>query len=179
MKQIMTMLPSTEEAFDKSRPQPTCSLEQAFMHASGSNISAISGVVMITALLGRNLHHLHRPSTNDNEKDLNGVFWQRHRQLENILSSISLHLPDHLRIPAGLPDGNVIFMNMLHHTSVICLHQAAIFKADKNGLPQRIIDESRESCLSGAREIWRTMKMIIHLDLAAVSFAGPFPLLTC
>jgi hypothetical protein len=168
MSQIMTMLPSSEESFTKSRPQPSCSLEQAFQNASGANISALAGVIMITAVLGRNLHHLHRPSANDNEKDLNGLFWQRHRQLENILSGISLHLPDHLRLPAGLPDSNVIFMNMLHHTSVICLHQAAIFKADKNGLPQRIIDESRESCLSGAREILRTMKMIIHLDLAAV-----------
>jgi hypothetical protein len=171
-RDIMTMLPASEDAYEKSRPQPTVSLEQAFSNAANSNISAISGVIMITCLLGRNLIHLHRQSPHDNEKDLNGLFWQRHRQLENLLTNVMLHLPDHLRVPAGLPDGNVIFLNMLLQTSVICLHQAAIFKADKNGLPARLIDDSREACLTSAREISRTMKMIIHLDLASVRYSS-------
>jgi hypothetical protein len=170
------MLPSSEDAFQKSRPTPACSMEQAFTNAAANNVSPIAGVVMITCILGRNLIHLHRPSPNDNEMDLNGLFWQRHRQLEGLLSNIGLHLPDHLRIPAGLPDPNVVFMNMLLQTSIICLHQAAIFKADKNNLPTRIIDESRAACLAGAREITRLMKMIIHIDLSSVSFSDRMPL---
>jgi hypothetical protein len=166
---IMTVLPSTEEAFEKSRPMVSPSLEQAFSMAASNHVSAISAVIMIACLLGRNLTHLHRPEPNDNEEDLNGAFWQRHRQLENILSNIALALPDHLRIPAGLPDPNVIFMNMLLHTSVICLHQAAIFKADRNRLEQSIINESRSRCIAGAAEITRIMKMMSHIDLSTVS----------
>jgi hypothetical protein len=166
--QIMTVLPASEEAFDKSRPMVAPSLEQAFLSSASTNVSAIGAVIMIACLLGRNLTHLHRPEPNDNEEDLNGAFWQRHRKLESILSNIALSMPDHLRIPDGLPDPNVIFMNMLLHTSVICLHQAAIFKADRNRLTQNIINESRTRCLAGAGEITRIMKMMSHLDLSTV-----------
>lgn len=165
----MTLLPTDDEAFVKSRPQTAPSLEQAFSNAAAFNVSAVSGVVLIACLLGRNLTHLHRPTPNDNEEDLNGGFWQRHRQLESILDNIALAMPDHLRIPNGLPDSNVIFMNMLLHTSVICLHQAAIFKADRNRLSQQIINESRARCLAGAAEITRIMKMMSHVDLSTVS----------
>ena len=165
----MTVLPASDEAFEKSSPMVSPSLEQAFSMAASNHVSAISAVIMIACLLGRNLTHLHRPEPNDNEEDLNGAFWQRHRQLESILSNIALALPDHLRVPAGLPDPNVIFMNMLLHTSVVCLHQAAIFKADRNRLAQSIINESRSRCLAGAQEITRIMKMMSHIDLNTVS----------
>jgi hypothetical protein len=164
----MTLLPSNEENFDKSRPVVSPSLEQAFSDSAATNVSPISSVILITSMLGRNLTHLHRPTPHDNEEDLNGAFWQRHRQLESTLSNISLALPDHLRLPAGLPDPNVVFMNMLLQTSVICLHQAAIFKAERNRLPQNIILESRARCVTGAAEITRIMRMTSHIDLATV-----------
>jgi hypothetical protein len=168
----MTLLPSSEESYNKSKPTISPSLEQAFKQSAVAYVSPFSGVILIACLLGRNLTHLHRPTPHDNEEDLNGAFWQRHRQLESILSNITLALPDHLRLPAGLPDPNVIFMNMLLHTSVICLHQAAIFKADKNHLPQHVISESRARCVTGAAEITRIMRMMSHLDLSTVCRPG-------
>jgi Fungal specific transcription factor domain len=167
-EQIMTLLPSNEENFEKSRPVVSPSLEQAFSDSAANNVSPVSSVILITSMLGRNLTHLHRPTPQDNEEDLNGAFWQRHRQLESTLSNISIALPDHLRLPGGLPDPNVIFMNMLLQTSVICLHQAAIFKAERNRLPQTIIDESRARCVTGAAEITRIMRMTSHIDLGTV-----------
>jgi hypothetical protein len=168
-RDIMTLLPTSDEAFEKSRPQTAPSLEQAFQNAAAKDVSSTSAVILISCILGRNLTHLHRPTPHDNEEDLNGTFWQRHRQLENLLDNIALSIPDHLRIPSGLPDPNVIFMNMLLHTSVICLHQAAIFKADRNKLNVNIIHDSRQRCLSGAAEIARIMKMMSHVDLTTVS----------
>ena len=108
-------------------------------------------------MFGRNLTHLHRPGPDDRDHDLEGEFWKRHRQLEMILSNTSLALPDRLRLPAGLPDPNVVFMNMNIQTSVICLHQAAIFKADKYHLPSSIGNESRVRCVTAASEIHRMM----------------------
>jgi hypothetical protein len=171
----MTLLPASEEAFDKSKPSMAPSLEQAFRPSAVNYVSPIAATILITCLLGRNLTHLHRPTLNDNEDDLNGEFWQRHRQLESLLSTISLGLPDHLRIPAGLPDANVIFMNLLLQTSVICLHQAAIFKAERNRLPQSVINESRSRTVSAAAEITRMMKSVSHLDLSVVSGSLPIP----
>jgi len=81
----------------------------------------------------------------------------------------ALALPENLRLPQGLNDSNVIFMNMNIHTSTICLHQAAIFKADKNRMPARISAESKVRCITAAAEIASIMRQISHLDLCTVS----------
>lgn len=122
----------------------------------------------MSCMFGRNLTHLHRPTPDDADNDLNGEFWRRHRRIEGILSHTSLSLPDHLRLPVGLPDPNVVFMNMAIHTSAICLHQAAIFKADKHKLPANVGSESRVRCVTAAAEIARIMRMLSTLDLSTV-----------
>lgn len=103
--------------------------------------------------------------------DLNGAYWRRHRSIDQTLLNMSLNLPDHLRIPSGLPDPNCIFLNMATHTSVICLHQAAIFKVDKNRLPASVGQESKIRCVSAAAEIANIMRAISHCDLGTVGVA--------
>jgi hypothetical protein len=165
----MTNLPATEEAFEKSKPMVTGSLDQAMTSVGAAAMSPLGGIALTAALFGRNLLHLHRPTAEDRDEDLNGEFWARHRKLENILLSTSLGLPEHLRLPGGLPDPNVIFLNMNIHTSAICLHQAAIFKAEKYRLSASISNESKIRCVAAAAEIAMTMRTISHLDLATVS----------
>ena len=123
----------------------------------------------MASLFGHNLIHLHRPDPQDNDNDLNGEFWRRHRKMDSILSNTSLALPEHLRLPAGMNDANIVFLNMNIHTSTICLHQAAIFKADKNRLPASVSAESKIRCNTAAAEIASIMRTISHLDLGAVS----------
>ncbi|KAI9656871.1 MAG: hypothetical protein M1821_003510 [Bathelium mastoideum] len=166
-KDIMTNLPSTEEAFVKSKPQRSMTLEQALTPTGASSLSPFSGVIVLSCLFGRNLLHLHRPGPDDNDDDLNGEFWKRHRNMEQILLNTSLALPDHLRLPSGIGDPNIIFLNMNIHTSAICLHQAAIFKADKNRLPTNISAESKIRCITAAAQIASIMRMISHMDLSA------------
>ena len=162
-------MPASDEAFDKSKPMPTGSLDQAMTPQGAGSLTPLGGIVLTAALFGRNLLHLHRPTAEDRDEDLNGGFWTRHRNLENVLLIMSLGLPDSLRLPAGLPDPNVVFLNMSIHTSAICLHQAAIFKADKHQFPINISNESKIRCVTAAAEIATVMRMISHLDLAAVS----------
>lgn len=110
-------------------------------------------------------------SANDKDHDLNGEFWKRHRALDNILLHTSLSLPNHLRLPEGLHDPSIVFCNMCIHTSTICLHQAAIFKAEKNLLPNKISAESKRRCIIAADQITNIMKMVSHTDLTKVSSA--------
>jgi len=166
---IQTNLPATEEAFLKSKPIATSSLADAFGPAGSSTLSAFAGVAVMACLFGRNLTHLHRPTANDHDEDLDGAFWRRHRQMEGTLTSLALSLPDTLRLPSALPDPNAIFLNMNFHTSAICLHQAAIFKADRYRLPPNIGSESRLRCVTAAAEIARIMRMLTHLDLAMMN----------
>ncbi|PSR75531.1 fungal-specific transcription factor domain-domain-containing protein [Coniella lustricola] len=168
-KDIMTHMPSSEDAFEMSRPEQTQTLTESMTPAGTANISTMGGLVLMACLFGRNLLHLHRPDVDDRDDDLNGQFWKRHRALDNILLNTSLCLPAHLKLPCGLPSPNVIFTNMCIHTSTICLHQAAIFKADKSRLPSSVSSESKVRCINAANEIASTMRMISHIDLSTIN----------
>ncbi|CAN9144024.1 unnamed protein product [Alternaria alternata] len=166
---IITNLPASDEAFEKSRPMATGPLEEIFNPGGVANLQALGGIVLTAAMFGRNLLHLHRPLPDDNDDDINGGFWNRHRHIERILLQTSLSLPDPLRLPSGLADPNVVFTNMCIHTSAICLHQAAIFKADKYRLPASVSNESKIRCVTAAAETASIMRMVSHMDLGAMN----------
>ncbi|KAK4040536.1 fungal-specific transcription factor domain-containing protein [Parachaetomium inaequale] len=168
-KDILTNLPASDDAFDMSRPEQTPTLQDAMSPAGATKLSSFAGVVLMACLFGRNLVHLHRPDVDDRDHDLNGEFWKRHRQMDNILLNTSLCLPAHLKLPNGLGNANVVFTNMCIHTSTICLHQAAIFKADKNRLPASVSSESKVRCITAANEIASIMRTVSHLDLSAMN----------
>ncbi|PLB55143.1 hypothetical protein P170DRAFT_33222 [Aspergillus steynii IBT 23096] len=168
-RDITTNLPASEEAFVKSQPQQTGSVSDIVDGDGIPTLSPFGSVVFMAYLFGRNLSHLHRPDPQDNEYDLNGVFWQRHRSHDNILLHFALAMPNHLRLPAGVADPNVIFCNMAIHTSTICLHQAAIFKAEKNKISEQIATESKRRCIVAADQISNIMKMISHMDLTIMN----------
>ena len=168
-RDILTHLPSSEEAFEMSRPEQTLSLADSLAPPGCSKVSPFGGVILLACLFGRNLVHLHRPDPDELDHDTNGPFWKRHRQMDNILSNISLGLPSELKLPTGITNSNVIFMNMSIHTSTICLHQAAIFKAEKHSLPASMSAESKMRCISAANEIASIMRTISHMDLRTVS----------
>ncbi|KIW52422.1 hypothetical protein PV05_08058 [Exophiala xenobiotica] len=166
---ILTNLPASDEAFHKGQPETTLQLSDILKGDGTSSLSSFGAVILLSTLFGRNLTHLHRPDEHENDHDLNGAFWKRHRALDNILLNTSLSLPANLRLPAGISDPNTVFVNMNLHTATICLHQAAIFKADKNRLPAQISAESKRRCIVAADQITNTMKMISHMDMALMN----------
>lgn len=168
-KDILTDLPASDEAFEMSKPERTTSLADSMSPTGASKLSAFGGIVLMACLFGRNLIHLHRPDADDRDNDLNGEFWKRHRNMDNILLNTSLSMPAHLKLPNGLSNPNIVFTNMNIHTSTICLHQAAIYKADKNHLPASISAESKVRCITAANEIASVMRMISHMDLSSMN----------
>ncbi|RLM00469.1 hypothetical protein CFD26_107368 [Aspergillus turcosus] len=168
-RDIMTNLPASETSFIKSKPERTLRLSSVMRGEGIATLSPLASVVLVAGMFGRNLTHLHRPDPQDNDHDLNGEYWKRHRCLDNILLHFALTMPSHLRLPAGIADPNVVFCNMAIHTSTICLHQAAIFKAEKNKMPEQIITESKRRCIVAADQISSIMKMISHTDLTLMN----------
>jgi hypothetical protein len=162
-------LPVSEESFERGRPAKTITLKEAMTADGASLLSPFGGVCLMASLFGRNLIHLHRPNADERDDDLNGEFWRRHRHMDNILLNIQLSLPAHFRLPAGYQQANVVFTNMNIHTSTICLHQAAIFKAEKNRMPSSVSAESKIRCITAAAQIASIMRMVCHLDLSGVS----------
>ena len=169
----MSNLPASEQAYQSSTPEPTQSLVASMTPQGASSISSFAGVVFMAHFFGRNLNHLHRPGPDEREHDLQGEFWKRHRNLDNILLHKSLSLPSHLRLPSAIRDSNAIFINMAIHTSTICLHQAAIFKAERNNLQSSLIEQSLNRCSLAATEITNILKLISHLDTGSVRLDDP------
>ena len=165
----MSNLPATDEAYNKSTPQETLSLDKAMGMNGAASLSPFAGVVLVAHFFGRNLIHLQRPEADDQEHDIQGGFWKRHRSMDNMLLNTALNLPLHLRLPAGVRNPNTVFLNMNIHTSTICLHQAAIFKAEKNKMPGGLIEQSYNRCLLAASEITSIMRLISHLDVSGMN----------
>lgn len=165
----MTNLPASEDAFERGVEESTTSLLNALKPGGASLLSPLAGVSLLSCLFGRNLLHLHRPSSNEQEENISGEFWKRHRLLDNIVLNTSLALPDQLRLPAGVNNPLVIFLNMCLHTSTICLHQAAIFKAEKHKGLAKILSESKVRCITAAGQVVSLMKLCSHIDMARVS----------
>ncbi|KAF3481469.1 C6 transcription factor [Arthroderma uncinatum] len=168
-RDILTNLPSTEEAFVNCREQPTPSLAEVISGQETGSLSPYAATILLACMFGRNLHHLHRVTANDKDHDLHGEFWKRHRALDNILLHTSLSLPNHLRLPDGIHDPEIIFCNMCIHTSTICLHQAAIHKAEKHDMPATISTESKRRCIIAADQITNIMKLVSHVDLTTLN----------
>lgn len=166
--QILSYLPASEGAYESGKPENAPTLSEAMTPQQATSLSAFAGVVLVTHFFGLNLTHLHRPEPNQREDDLNGFFWQRHRRIDNKLLNTALLLPSHLRLPAGIKSPNIVFLNLSIHTSTICLHQTAIFKAEKFGLPKNIVEQSRARCIMAAAEIAGVMRLASHLDLTGV-----------
>lgn len=168
-RDVLTKLPASEDAFESGRPEQGATLQECLGPSGASKLTPFGGVVLLAVLFGRNLTHLHRHDSEvDDDGDLNGPFWKRHRQMDNFILNTSLSLPSSLRMPAGLSNPNVVFTNMSIHTSTICLHQAAIFKAEKKQLPAYVSSESKLRCITAANEIASIMRTISHTDLSCV-----------
>ena len=167
--QIMNCLPVSEEAYESGTANKAPTLEEAMRPQDAARLSSFGGVVLVTHFFGLNLTHLHRPEPNQQENDMNGPFWKRHRSMDNDLLKTALQLPSSLRLPSGVRNPNIVFLNFALHTSTICLHQAAIFKAEKYQVPSTLIEQSRTRCILAAAEIASVMRLASHLDVAGVS----------
>ncbi|MCJ1248379.1 hypothetical protein MMC30_005596 [Trapelia coarctata] len=165
-KDVTSKLPSSEEAFEKSKSQASLNLAEAMTAEGAASLSPYAAVAVLATLFGRTLTHLHRPDPNDRPEDPNhGEFWKRHHAMDNILNNIAMYLPDHLRLRAGVRDPNIIFVNLNIHTSAICLHQAAILKAEKYQLGMKVMKESTDRCFLAAGEIVGIVKTTSHMDI--------------
>jgi len=110
------------------------------------------------------LKHVHRPLPDDCPEDYQrGKYWKRHRELDNILSSSFMFLPERFRLPKYCRDPVAIFQNLNLHASVICLHNSACDKVDKFKLPSHIKEASQMRCLTAAYEVVNIMKMTSHV----------------
>lgn len=158
--QILTRLPASEEAFVTGTEEQSAFLDEVF---SGSPYTGFAGVIVICRIFKNIMHHVHRSKPSDRPDDfLNGPFWTRHRSLDNELSSAFMFLPEKLRLPQNIRDPTAMHTNLNLHASVICLHHAAIEKAEKFGHSDAVKNSSLCRLKTAAEEIVNIVKMTSH-----------------
>ncbi|KAI1144026.1 hypothetical protein F5Y05DRAFT_14690 [Hypoxylon sp. FL0543] len=160
--EITTLLPAPESAFNNGEKVETCSLHDAF---KGKPYSSFAGAILVCHLFNQILKHVHKPKPSDNPDNYEyGEYWQRHRDIDNTLSSAFMYLPQSFRMPENYRDPVAVHTNLNLHASTICLHHAAIETIDTYKLPETAKKISQDRLRTAAQEIVNIIKLTSHVN---------------
>ncbi|OTB06887.1 hypothetical protein M426DRAFT_9314 [Hypoxylon sp. CI-4A] len=160
--EITTLLPAPESAFHNGEKVETFSIHEAF---KGKPYSSFAGAVLVCHIFNQLLKHVHRPKPNDNPDNYEyGEYWQRHREMDNTLSSAFMYLPESFRLPENYRDSVAVHTNLNLHASIICLHHSAIDRIDTYGLPESAKKASQDRLSTAAQEIVNIVKLTSHVS---------------
>lgn len=164
---MTTRLPASESAFQSGEKVDSPVLSEAL---EGAPYSSFAGAIIICHLFNIVNRHVHRGKPTDDPQNYEyGGFWTRHRDIDNILSSAFMFLPECFRLPENNRDPTAIHTNLNLHATVICLHHGAIDQIEKHNLGDeaRKISEDRLSC--AAQEIVNIARLTSHVNHKMVS----------
>ena len=116
-------------------------------------ISAFAGVVLMISLHCRCLKHFQASYEQDQRGDLSYGFWLHHYQIDKEITDYSTNLLGHLDSQARLDDPLALCLNMNMCAVNICLHEEAIDKARRGGLPTTLMTKSENRGAAAAIEI--------------------------
>ncbi|KFZ14893.1 hypothetical protein V501_03000 [Pseudogymnoascus sp. VKM F-4519 (FW-2642)] len=127
-RDIHTLLPASDEAFDGGVEEQTSSL-MAAIRQENRGYSSFAGRVLVAHMFHRAIEHTSQSYPNDNPQDIkNGPYWRRQRGIDNDLATMLMFLPGNIRLPRSIRCQNAVFVNVYIHTTIICIHRAAVSK---------------------------------------------------
>ena len=144
------------------------SLNNATTFAGTTLISAFAGVVLMVSLYTRCLKHFQASYEQDQTGDLTYGFWLHHYRLDKTVVDYSANLLGHLTSQARLHDPLALCLNINLCAVNICLHEAALEKAQKGKLPATLVAESENRCTAAAMEIVGDVRLSQQLDSSQV-----------
>lgn len=98
-----------------------------------------------------------------------GPFWERHRSLDTKLSSAFVFLPERYRLPQNFQDPVAVHTNLNLHAATICLHNAAVERAEAHNMPENVIKGCYDRMLTAAKEIVNIIEKTSHMAGSYVS----------
>ncbi|KAK4190125.1 transcriptional activator protein acu-15 [Podospora australis] len=156
LSQTTTYLPASEEAYANGKEEKSSTLPSVF---NGAGFSTFAGNVLVCSIFNQLMKHCHRPMPDDHPEDPEfGKFWMRHREMDNTLSSAFMFLPERLRLPENITDHIAVQTNLNLHAAVMCLHNVAIEKAEKYGLPDHIKQASKDRSMTSTKQVTEIVK---------------------
>lgn len=161
---ISVRLPASEAAFETSVEEIT-SLWTSARQQDGQDFSPFARRVLAASLFHQAFLHSDPASPDDNPRDSRtSMYWKRHREIDNDLVLLLQALPDDTKLPKQIRCRNAIFVNVIIHMSIICLHRAAVSKMKLFDLPENMIRLSRARVVCSAEEILAIFRMMSNID---------------
>ncbi|KZL80424.1 binuclear zinc transcription factor, partial [Colletotrichum incanum] len=161
---ISTRLPASDTAFDSGVEEDASPLTST-AHKEGQNFSSFAGRVLAASLFQRAYQHSTRtPPQGDPIDPRTSMHWKRHREIDSDLVLLLQALPDELRLPRRVHCGNAVFVNIIIHTAVICLHRAALSRMISYGLSEHMVRHSKARLACAAEEILAIFRMMPDIN---------------
>ncbi|KAL8692943.1 MAG: hypothetical protein Q9218_002120 [Villophora microphyllina] len=143
---VTTSLPSPQPIPEPNQP-PMPSLDNAKVLYGTGNLSSFTGLVLMVSLYRRCLTHVRLSSDKEPAGSGTGYsFWEHHYSIDKDVKTCTDALIG-TKNAQGLLDDEVALALSLNLRAIdICLHEAAIVKADRDGLPKALITECNNRC---------------------------------
>lgn len=120
------------------------------------------------------MKHVHHQKQDDNPENFEyGKYWVKHRELDNLISSAFMYLPENFRLPQHLKDPVAVSTNLNLHASTVCLHNRAYEMAVEHNLPEHVKMMSKTRLETTAQEIVNIVKLTSHTKAGYVSASYP------
>ncbi|KAK0704044.1 hypothetical protein B0T26DRAFT_658509 [Lasiosphaeria miniovina] len=165
---IFTLLPASEEAFMNNLEERTSSLTSS-LRQQDPEYSSLAGRVLASCLFHRTLELTSESFTQEASQDIQASpYWKRQTAIDNDLVTMLMFLPSSLQLPRNVRSLNAVFVNVIAHTAVICLHRAGLGKsrAGHLKLPDYAIRQSQDRLLPAAEEVLNIVRMITDIRVA-------------
>ena len=163
--QIHTFLPASDKAFNTGVEEPQGHLRAAFQ-GNWPEYSSFAGRVLGAQIFHRVLEHSFNQINELGGRGQMSTFWDQHKAIDDELTLILAFLPSELRLPEHSWDHNALFVNIMLHTAVICLHRAGLGYSGQPPPHELLLSQSQERLVPAAKEIVSVFQMMSNLQAA-------------
>ncbi|KAL8971656.1 MAG: hypothetical protein Q9183_000945 [Haloplaca sp. 2 TL-2023] len=144
---VTTALPSPQAVPDPSQP-PMPPLDKAKVLYGTAHLSSFTGLVLMVSLYRRCSTHIKLSLDSEPYS-----FWEHHYSIDKDIKACIDALIGQLDVQGFLQDEIALALSLNLSAIDICLHEAALVKADKEGLPRALIAECNNRCGEAAMRI--------------------------
>ncbi|KAI9785101.1 MAG: hypothetical protein M1816_000512 [Peltula sp. TS41687] len=150
---VSTALPSPGDFSDAALSVPMPSLHHTSLLFGTEHVSSYAGIICMVSLYRRCFDHLHvlpHPRYG---------FWDRHYRIVKAFDECNTQLLGHFGAQVPEDDPLVFGLHLNMCAIDICLHEAAIAEAEKEGLPEPLAAEGRKRSEAAALKIANIIRL--------------------
>jgi len=172
-KDIRTLLPVSEDAFDNGTEMKTMTLREALEARDIAALPPAAAAIVLTAETGHKLKSLYQDDFESDGRLSPNDIWQKINWLDETLH-YAFSVPPHLAASGFTHTPILTFLQMCAPTSTILLHQAAEEQASSHGITPSSLLQSQALRLAAAEMVASTMRLASHIDIRLLHpFTGP------